>query len=129
MRTNPDDAKWAAVVPFGIAVRPDRLRIVVALEGELDLATVDRVDEQIAQLRTAGFTSIVLDLRALTFIDATGLRLLLRLDAASRSDGFAFAIIDGCEPVRRLLAITGLTDRFERAAPIGNECTDRPLPQ
>lgn len=55
---------------------------------------------------------IVLDLRQLTFIDSAGLRLLLRLDVAARSSHCPFAIIDGSDPVRRLLDLTCPTDPF-----------------
>ncbi len=103
------------MIPFGIALRPDRLRIVVVLEGELDLAVVGRVETQVKQLLEAGFASIVLDLRAVTFVDSTGLRLLLRLDVAARAHGCAFALLDSAGPVSRLLALTGLSDRFQRA--------------
>ncbi|HEV7774196.1 MAG TPA: STAS domain-containing protein [Conexibacter sp.] len=66
-------------------------------------------------MRSRGFATIVLDLRQLTFMDSTGLRLLLRLDAESRSDGFRFAIVDGEGPVRRLLELTQFDRQFRRA--------------
>ncbi|MCW2954535.1 MAG: hypothetical protein JWQ48_3705 [Conexibacter sp.] len=113
MHTTPDRSD-AASLPFSIESRPDRSRIAVALAGELDLATVDAVEAEIRDLRAAGFSEIVLDLRALVFIDSTGLRLLLRWDEAARRDGFSFAIVDGVGPVRRLLEVTGLTERFTR---------------
>jgi anti-sigma B factor antagonist len=101
--------------PFRLTTRRQDERVVLAAEGELDLSTVPAVDREVQELCAAGCRSIVLDLRALTFIDSSGLSLLLRLDAQARSDGFAFAIVEGDGPVRRLLALTNLTDDFEHA--------------
>jgi anti-sigma B factor antagonist len=101
--------------PFRLTTRRENDRVVLEAKGELDLSTVPVVDREVQELRTGGCRSIVLDLRPLTFIDSSGLNLLLRLDAQARSDGFAFAIIEGDGPVRRLLALTNLTDDFEHA--------------
>lgn len=102
---------------FEIVVTPDRDRVVVAAHGELDIATADPLEQEVRALVTRGFTSVELDLRGLTFIDSSGLRLLLRLDAAARSDGFTLTIRDGEGPVRRLLKLTHLDERLTRRAP------------
>ncbi len=101
--------------PFRLTTRREDDRVVLQAHGELDLGTVPAVDREVQELLAGGSRSIVLDLRPLTFIDSSGLNLLLRLDAQARSDGFAFAIIEGDGPVRRLLALTNLTDDFEHA--------------
>jgi anti-anti-sigma factor len=103
--------------PFRLSTRPDGERVLVEARGELDLGTAPTVDREVHELRARGVHSIVLDLRALTFIDSSGLRLLLRLDAQARADGVAFSIIAGDGPVRRLLELTSLTDDFQHAEP------------
>jgi anti-sigma B factor antagonist len=100
---------------FRVEVQPEREGVRVIPHGELDLGTVQQLETQIDELRSGGFATIVLDLRELTFMDSTGLRLLLELDAESRADGFRFAIIDREGPVRRLLELTGIEGRFEHA--------------
>jgi anti-sigma B factor antagonist len=101
--------------PFRLTAKRERDRVVLEAQGELDLATVPAVDREVQELCASGCRSIVLDLRPLTFIDSSGLSLLLRLDAQARSDGFSFAIVEGDGPVRRLLALTNLTGEFEHA--------------
>jgi len=96
--------------------RPERDRVVVAVEGELDLATVGIVEREVDELYGSGWKRVVLDLRDVAFIDSTGLRLLIRLDGRARGGGRGFAIVEGDGSVRRLLALTGLGARFERAA-------------
>jgi anti-anti-sigma factor len=97
---------------FRLTVTPDGERVVVAAQGELDLLTVPAVEREVRELRARGFTSIVLDLRELTFIDSTGLGLLLRLDAEAGDARLAFAIVEGDGPVRRVLRLSGLAGRF-----------------
>ena len=63
--------------PFSCEVDPHRESVFVRPVGELDLATAPIVDAQLCELVEAGFTSVVLDLRKLRFLDSTGLRLLL----------------------------------------------------
>jgi anti-sigma B factor antagonist len=95
--------------PFDVEIRPSRARVVVAPRGELDLATTDRVDEAMDELVGSGFAEIVLDLRALTFMDSTGLRLVIR--QALRQDA-TVRIIDGTGPVARLFDLTGVRSRL-----------------
>jgi anti-sigma B factor antagonist len=100
---------------FGVDGRPERERVRVIPYGELDLATVEQLETQIAELRTRGWATIVLDLRRLDFMDSTGLRLLIELDAESRADGFHFAVLDREGPVRRLLELTRIDGRLAHA--------------
>ena len=65
---------------------------VVTLRGELDLATATRLD---CALDTLTAEDVVLDLRPLTYLDSTGVRLLLRRDAAARSSGQQLRVIRG----------------------------------
>ena len=103
--------------PFRLATRAERERTVVELRGELDLGTVETVERAVQELHAQAVRSIVLDLRELTFIDSSGLRLLLQIDADARANGLDFALIEGDGPVRRLLELTNLTDDFRRAQP------------
>jgi anti-anti-sigma factor len=102
------------VQPFRLATRADGDRAIVEVHGELDLETVDAVRAEVQGLRDRSIDAIVLDLRELAFIDSSGLRLLLQLDADARASGTELALIEG-PPVRRLLELTKLTDDFRRA--------------
>ena len=93
--------------PFGVDVQPDRERVTVQPRGELDLATVDRLGACIDGLVDAGFDAVVLDLRRLTFLDSTGLCLIVR--ECQRPD-LTIALIDGPQPVSRLFDLTGLRE-------------------
>jgi anti-sigma B factor antagonist len=94
---------------FGFDIIPARGRVVVALAGELDIAAVPELRAAIDRLRDSGFGQIVVDLRAVEFIDSTGIALLI--DQHHREGTFAIVYRDG--PVRRVLELTGLVGYFE----------------
>jgi anti-sigma B factor antagonist len=65
---------------------PDKV-VVLALKGEVDLATAPDVREMLIRLVSSGIVRIVVDLSDVTFIDSSGLGVLAaaakRLDAAN----------------------------------------------
>ena len=97
-----------------IDIEPDRERVIVLPRGELDLATVDRLGACIDGLVDAGFDTLVLDLRGLTFLDSTGLCLMIR---ECRRLDLTIHLIDGAEPVSRLFDLTGLRESLPFATP------------
>jgi anti-sigma B factor antagonist len=101
------------VTAFSVAVHPSRNEVVVAPAGELDMATASQVDHQLAELRDVGFTDIVFDLRAVTFIDSSGLHLLLSVHRRAQADGHRFRLIEGSEATHRLFELTGTADVFD----------------
>jgi anti-sigma B factor antagonist len=84
---------------------------VVRLSGELDLATAPEAE---AALRRAAARKreVVLDLRGLAFMDSTGLRLTLMMDALARQDGFDFVIVRGTELIHRIFQMSGVEEHL-----------------
>jgi anti-anti-sigma factor len=103
--------------PFRIDVEPARESVRVAPVGELDIATVDKLGAEVARLRESGFDRVVLDLRSVRFLDSTGLRLVLELDAAARADGHDLAVIRGSDVVHRIFEVTQVADRLNFVDP------------
>jgi anti-anti-sigma factor len=85
--------------------------------GELDLDTAPRLEDELAAVHAAGAARLVLDLRGLTFMDSTGLRLVIRWDGAAREQGFAFSIVPGSDVVQRVIRLTGMDDQLTMADP------------
>jgi anti-sigma B factor antagonist len=88
--------------------------------GDLDLDTVHRVEAALAGLRGEGYENLVLDLRKLTFMDSTGLRLVIRWHTAARDEGFRFAIVPGPEVVQRVFRLTGMDAHLTVSDPPSN---------
>ena len=85
--------------------------------GELDLDTEPQLEQAIAAVREQGAPRLVLDLRELTFMDSTGLRLVIRWDTAAREHGFEFAIVRGPDVVQRVIRLTGMEDQLTFTEP------------
>jgi anti-sigma B factor antagonist len=103
--------------PFRIDVEPSRNSVRVAPVGELDIATVDRLKTEVVRLRESGFNNIVLDLRGVRFLDSTGLRLVLELDAAARADSHDLCLIRGPAVVHRIFEVTQVEERLHFVDP------------
>jgi|SRR5829696_4183647 len=94
-----------------VRARQSRGAHVVSPQGELDLFSIDGVRTALTA-RPADCTTVVLDLRELTFCDTSGVRLALETMQESRSRGLHFAILRGGPDVQRLFALARLEDRL-----------------
>lgn len=102
---------------FCVAVHPERELVRIAPAGELDLATAPELQSQLDELRDSGFDRIVLDLRKLTFLDSSGIALILREDRLARRNGHDFSLISGSPAIQRVLAVCGLLDHLTFQGP------------
>ena len=85
----------------------------VALTGDLDLSTANRAEEEILRAEESLPPLLLLDLRGLSFMDSTGLRVVASADARARQDGRRLVIVQGPPAVRRVFEITRLAERLE----------------
>ena len=99
--------------PFTISVVPNRDEVAVVPSGELDLASVDELERAVGELRSAGFQSIVIDLRGIDFIDSTGLRVLITLRNDAKRRGHALALVSPPPTASRIFDITGTRGLFD----------------
>jgi len=99
--------------PFEVTVEQHGSAVHVVLDGELDLSTAQRLEDDLRRVEAEGPHVIVLDLQQLTFMDSTGLRLLIMADARAREDGRRLAIVRGNEMVHRVMRMTRLDERLD----------------
>jgi anti-sigma B factor antagonist len=92
---------------------------IVRLHGELDVSGEDRLREVLDDVVDGETATLVMDLRGLTFIDSTGLRLLVSLQNLSVEHCFDYAILCGEGAVRRVLRETGLDGLLPVIDPAG----------
>jgi anti-sigma B factor antagonist len=111
------EATFQPPEPFRCESGEDGDRWWVRPIGELDLDSAPQLDEELRAVRAAGADRLVLDMRELTFMDSTGLRLVIRWDTAARDDGFDFAIVPGREVVQRVFRLTGMDEHLQVADP------------
>jgi anti-sigma B factor antagonist len=83
---------------------------VLAVEGEIDIATSPRLISSLSEAVTETAQSLVVDLSAVDYMDSTGLALLLNAHRRVLRRGFGFAVV--C-PRDALLRVFKLTDMVE----------------
>jgi anti-anti-sigma factor len=103
---------------------PDQLRVsvehrevdvIVHVDGELDPHTAPLLQHEVDALIASGAPTILLDLSQLSFVDSSGLRVLIRAHQDVTRGGGRLALRNPSPTARRLLDITGLTNLLEEA--------------
>jgi anti-sigma B factor antagonist len=105
--------------PLAITLRRENDRAVVVMEGELDMANAPLLQGRIESDEIAGAKTIVLDLQQLTFLDSTGLRVILAARELCWRRGQEFAVTPGSQQVQRLLSVTGVGEHLRTIAEPG----------
>ena len=99
---------------FRVEVEQAGEATVLAVSGELDLASSATLEEAIA--RAGGPSLLVLDLRAVDFMDSSGLAVLVKAHQRTQEAGQRFGVINDSAQVQRLLTLTGVDERINVAA-------------
>jgi len=81
---------------------------VIALDGELDLASAPDLAELAGELVRNGADNIIVDAQRLSFCDSSGLRILVSIANELRPTGGRVAIVNPQPVVLRVLELTGL---------------------
>ena len=98
-----------------IRVRRDRGYAIVAVAGEVDIATVTRLRESLFELAASGRT-LVVDLDQVSFIDSSGLAALVGAARRAAAHGASLRVACARPRTRQLFRLTGL-DRQIPLAP------------
>ena len=96
--------------PFTCQVSQEDGQAVVSPRGELDMATVGAVDQELRTLRQEGVERIVLDLGGLTFMDSSGLHMITNWVNAASKDGFRLELEPGPPVVQRIFELTAISE-------------------
>src|SRR3954468_22383974 len=81
---------------------------VVAPRGEVDLATASSVRAAL-DTREPSDAAVLLDLRAVEFIDTSGLRVVVEQAHRAQAGGYRFAVVRGSPQVQRIFDVAGLS--------------------
>ena len=100
---------------------PHELRIVTSSEddvyvvqasGELDTRSAERLRGAIDDVFAEGHSSVVLDLGGISFIDSSGLAVLIYAYKQARDRSGSLTLRSPSATVIRLVDVTGQSDRF-----------------
>ena len=95
-------------MPAGLEIEPTENPVGFRVGGDLDVSNVDRLADAL-ETSVQGGGDVTIDLRAVRFVDSTGLQLLMR--AARGLEGRGRLILVSPQPRVRLLFDYVLLDR------------------
>jgi anti-sigma B factor antagonist len=91
-----------------VRVKHDGEELLVRASGELDLSNVNVLEGELRRAIAGPPSEVILDLSAVTFIDSTGLRMLLLMAKHSRNNGDRLSMRRGSGSVERAIERAGL---------------------
>jgi anti-anti-sigma factor len=90
---------------------PDTDELTVPISGEFEMARTFTAEPALERaLEQPGLRRLTLDLSETTFIDSTGLGVVLRLAGDAERRGVELEIVPGPPEVQRVFETAGLTD-------------------
>jgi|SRR5690348_14000614 anti-sigma B factor antagonist len=101
---------------FSVTVGRCRDTMTLAVTGDLDLATAPRLAEHLAMAGGDDVRAVVLDLRGLTFLDSSGIALLLSATRRAEAEGWSLTIAGTPPQARYVIELCGLLDVLPLAA-------------
>jgi anti-anti-sigma factor len=103
---------------LAVRLAGDEDRCVVVLEGEMDLSNTSVAEEALREATADAPGRIVIDMRELSFIDSTGIALLVRLLQEDQEAGRLRFLPSRFEEVTRVLRVTGIDEKLTPGDPL-----------
>jgi anti-anti-sigma factor len=82
--------------------------VTVTVSGEIDLATIPRLEHARDRALAGNPTCVLIDLRDVRFIDSSGLKFLIETDRLSRSGGWTLKLFRPAGAAMRAFVVTGI---------------------
>lgn len=98
----------------------------VSISGEVDLATAPALDDYLTELIAENQRDLALDLNGISFMDSSGLNVLLKVRRALEEAGLMLALLTPSPQVSRTLSISGLDQVFRIVDSHEQVTTDSP---
>jgi anti-anti-sigma factor len=95
--------------PFSLQVSRIGDHNVVAVKGEVDLASAPELDKALGKFKKQ---EVFVDLRKTEFMDSAGLRVLLSNQTRIQEQGGKLNLVVAEGPVMRLIEVAGVRDTF-----------------
>jgi anti-anti-sigma factor len=93
-----------------IAAERDGRRARLVLGGELDMTARFQAEQALDRLLAEPLEQLVVDLGEVTFIDSTGMGLILEIHERAVQEGFALRLLRGPDEVQRVFELAGVAD-------------------
>jgi anti-sigma B factor antagonist len=86
--------------------------VVLVFVGVLDLDSAEEAEAAVREADELRPRHLVIDLREVSFMDSTGLRLIVATDAETRKDGTTLDLVRGPDRVHRVFRMTLMDQRL-----------------
>jgi anti-sigma B factor antagonist len=96
--------------PFGVEASGDGQRLRVQIRGDVDLLTAPELRTALLDATQHDAAQIELDLSAVTFIDSTGISVILQAWQRLNEQGRRLVLTAASRPVTRVLETAGLAE-------------------
>jgi anti-sigma B factor antagonist len=93
----------------------DGIQRVVA-RGDIDVASAGQLRQELLAVIDAGARIVVLDARAVHFLDSSGLRVIVDVSDRLEADGGQLLIEGASAAMHRVLELTGLLEHYRADA-------------
>ncbi len=107
---------------FDLAVTDHDNCAVLAVTGELDVATAPQLRQEAVRLATSGRTHLVIDLSGVDFLDSTGLGVIVGVLKRVRTHGGELAVAGAENHVRKVFDLTRVSDILPMYATADEAC-------
>jgi len=91
-------------------------RTVLSVEGEVDLATAPQLGAAIDAALTSGVREVCVDLSETTFMDSSGLHVLVEATHRAAEVGCELTLVCPPGPVARVIELSGVGELIPRTA-------------
>jgi anti-anti-sigma factor len=112
MVLSADDRPGLDAGGMRLEVIPQGTTSTIQLRGECDLAEQEKLRAAVREVFASGPEHLVLDLSGLSFIDSTGIRVVIEAYRRARDEGVRLKICPGAGQVARVFELCGLTSRL-----------------
>jgi anti-sigma B factor antagonist len=99
-------------VPFDVRISHRPGTRVLEVRGEIDVASSPQLHSSISELIEAEPEIVVVDLSGVSFIDSTGLGVLVSAETQVREAGKSLRLVVTQPQIMKLLELTGLDEVF-----------------
>jgi len=110
---------------LSITVDREGDKVFIALAGDLSLSSQAEFEEKLRELYRERVMSVLVDLSSLTFMDSTGLFLLLNLWKRCHREGIGIVFEGGSQEIQDLFEVTAMDQILPVVPPGGSSTTGR----
>jgi anti-sigma B factor antagonist len=103
--------------------------VVIALPVEIDMASADRVGQQLGSALAPGVRTVIADMTATRFCDSSGISALVKAHGQAAANGTELRLAVASPAVLRALTLAGLDQLLAIYLSLSQALAARPAPQ